>query len=90
MKLRDQPTKQGSRTYRILIEADERTGTNEPAYTAYIPTLGIATDGDTLEETLENAREAIDVYVASLEADQLDISEDRNGQYLVATTTITR
>ena len=77
-------------TYRILIETDQRTGTDEPAYTAYVPTLGIATDGDTLDETLANAREAIEAYVVSLEADGLDVPEADKERYVVATTTITR
>ena len=36
--------------YRVVITPDQRTGTGKPCYTAYVPLLGIATDGDTIEE----------------------------------------
>lgn len=74
--------------YRVIIEPDERTGTNEPIYTAYVPTLGIATDGDTMEEALDNAEEAILAYVESLREDGLEIPIDHVDRYIVANTTI--
>lgn len=42
--------------YRIIIEPDQETGTNKPGFTAYCPTLGIADDGDTVEEALKNIK----------------------------------
>lgn len=74
--------------YRVIIEPDERTGTNEPAYTAYVPTLGIASDGDTIDEALKNSKEAIEVYVASLIDDGLEVPQDISDKYLVATTKV--
>ena len=40
--------------YRIIIEPDKQTGTGKPGFTAYCPTLGVADDGDTIEEALQN------------------------------------
>lgn len=70
--------------YRVIIESDERTGSNESAYTAYVPTLGIATDGDTVDNALKNAQEAIEVYVESLIDDGLDVPQDITSQFVVA------
>lgn len=63
--------------YRIIVEPDERTGTNEPCYTAYCPTLGVADGGDTVEEALENVRGAIEAYVESLVEDELPVPVDK-------------
>ena len=74
--------------YRVIIEQDERTGTNELAYTAYVPTLGIATDGDTIDLALTNAQEAIEAYVGSLIDDKEEVPEDSPDRYLVANTKV--
>ncbi len=65
--------KLAKRTYQVLVEADRRIGTNERAYTAYVPALGIATDGDTFEHALANAREAAEAYLESFAEDGLDV-----------------
>lgn len=52
--------------YRVIIEPDERVGTNEKCHTAYCPTLGIADDGDTIDEALENIKEGIQCYLEAL------------------------
>lgn len=59
--------------YRIIVEPDKETGTNKPGYTALCPTLGVADDGNTIEEALHNVRNAIQAYVDSLIADHLPV-----------------
>ena len=50
--------------YRVLIEQDE-----DGVYVAEVPALpGCISQGQTREEALENIREAIAVYLESLEA----------------------
>ncbi len=50
--------------YRVLIEQDE-----DGVYVAEAPTLpGCISQGETREEAIENVREAIAVYLESLEA----------------------
>jgi predicted RNase H-like HicB family nuclease len=47
---------------------------DEVGYTVNVPALpGCITEGDTVEEALANAREAISAYVGSLKADGLPI-----------------
>ncbi len=46
-------------SYKVVIRKDLRTGTDEVCYTAYVPELGIATDGDTIQEAVENSKELI-------------------------------
>ena len=56
--------------YRVLIEEDEDGG-----FVAQVPALpGCISQGDTLEETRANIREAIQAYVESLELDGLPVT----------------
>lgn len=59
--------------YRIIIEPDHQTGTRKAGYTALCPTLGVADDGDTIEEALKNIHGAISAYVESLVADNVPV-----------------
>ena len=53
-----------ARRYTVLLEREEGGG-----YHAFCPTLkGCHTQGDTLEEAIENIREAIEAYLESLRA----------------------
>ena len=50
---------------RIVLEPSPEGG-----YTVYVPSLpGCISEGDTLEEALENIREAIDLYLEPVEDD---------------------
>ncbi|MGD0663432.1 MAG: type II toxin-antitoxin system HicB family antitoxin [Syntrophorhabdales bacterium] len=50
----------------IVIEKDEH------GYYAYSPELeGCQTQGDSLEETIENAREAVALYLETLPGDEI-------------------
>lgn len=57
------------RRFRVLLERNEMGG-----YTATVPSLpGCISEGDTRDEALANIREAIHLYVESLEADGMPI-----------------
>ena len=50
---------------RVVLEPSEEGG-----YTVYVPSLpGCISEGDTREEALENIREAIDLYLETVEDD---------------------
>lgn len=75
--------------YRVIIEPDERTGTNESCYTAYCPKLGIADDGDTIEEALLSIQEGIQCYLESLIKDRQPIpAPDKIEEGLVTSTKV--
>lgn len=74
--------------YRIIIEPDEQTGTGKPGFTAFSPTLGVADDGNTIEEALKNVRGAIKAYVDSLIEDKLPVPVDKPEKDIVTTTQI--
>ena len=61
------------RTFRVILEPNEVGG-----YTVTVPVLpGCISEGDTKEEALANIKEAIELYIESLEADGEPIpSED--------------
>jgi predicted RNase H-like HicB family nuclease len=49
--------------YKIIIEPQEEGG-----YTAYVPKLqGCVSEGETYDETLENIKEAIELYLETLQ-----------------------
>lgn len=53
-----------SSTYRVLLRREPESG-----YTAIVPSLpGCITYGKTLDEAKANVREAIELYIESLEA----------------------
>ena len=52
--------------YRIVITPDTRTGSGERCFTAFVPLLGIATGGDSVEEALGNIREMIAFHLECL------------------------
>lgn len=53
------------RQFRVIIELNEREG-----YTVTVPILpGCISEGDTKEEALANIKEAIELYLESLQAD---------------------
>lgn len=74
--------------YRIIIEPDKETGTDKPGFTAYCPTLGIADDGDTIEEALQNIQGAIQAYVDSLIEDKKVVPVDQTERDIVTSTQI--
>jgi len=55
--------------YKVILEPEKEGG-----YSIYVPALpGCHTQGDTVEEAMKNAREAIECYIKSLEKDGLPI-----------------
>lgn len=74
--------------YRIIIEPDEETGNGKVGFTAYCPTLGVADDGDTVEEAIKNVRGAIKAYVDSLIEDKQPVPVDKPEKDIVTITQI--
>lgn len=74
--------------YRIIVTPDTQTGTGKAGYTAFCPTLGVADDGDTIEEALKNVRGAIQAYVDSLAEDKQAVPVDRPQQDIVTTAQV--
>jgi len=74
--------------YRIIVTPDKQTGNGKLGYTALCPTLGVADDGDTVEEALKNARGAIQAYVDSLVEDKQPVPVDQTQQDIITTTQI--
>jgi predicted RNase H-like HicB family nuclease len=59
-------------TYTVLLESEEDGG-----YHAFCPTLkGCHSQGDTLEETITNITEAIELYLESLIADDQPVPKE--------------
>lgn len=72
--------------YRIIIEPSQRTGTNEKCFVAYCSTLGIADDGDTIEEALVNIKEGIECFVEGLVKIGQEIPQDNIEEAIITST----
>ena len=73
---------------RIFITPDEQTGTKKPGFTAVCSTLGVADDGDTIDEAIKNIRGAIEAYVDSLITDGMPVPVDQPEQEVITNTQI--
>ncbi len=61
------------RVYRVILEPNDQCG-----FTVTVPVLpAIVTQGDTRDQTLGNASDAIRLYIESLRARGLPIPEDQ-------------
>ncbi len=60
--------------YTVVLEPDEEEG----GYTVTVPALpGCISEGDSLEEALENIKEAIELYLEGLKERALPIPSER-------------
>ena len=69
--------------YRVVVKPDKRTGSGKHCYVATCPTLGIADDGDTVEEALENIRSMITFHLKCLQEEGKEIPVDSPQEELV-------
>ena len=59
------------RRFKIILEREPTGG-----YSVSVPSLpGCATQGETLEECMVNAKEAVELYLESLKEDKLSLPE---------------
>ncbi len=65
--------KQKIANYTVVIEKEKRTGTKRLCYTAFVPTLGIATEADTLEEVEKKIQGLIEFHLDCLVAENKEI-----------------
>lgn len=62
------------RTYRVLLTPEDEGG-----FSVSVPALpGCFTQGETIEEAIQMAKEAISLYVESLEEDGEPVPDDNN------------
>lgn len=65
---------QNIRTYRVLLRKEP-----EGAYTVIVPALpGCITYGESVEEAMEMAEEAIELYIEELESRGEEVPDDNN------------
>jgi predicted RNase H-like HicB family nuclease len=61
-------------TYRVLLNKEPEGG-----YTAQVPTLpGCVTYGESLDEAIENVKEAIELYIQSLRSHNEPVPTEEN------------
>lgn len=69
--------KQRITNYTVIINREQRTGTKQECFSAFVPTLGIATDADTLEGIQKEVKELIQFHLKCLvnEGEQIPVEE---------------
>ena len=72
----------------VIVEPDERTGSDEACYAVYCPTLGLSDSGDTIEEALKHMRELIAFHPRALKKDGQPIPTEQTEHSLVATVQV--
>jgi len=71
--------KQRITNYTVIINKEKRTGTNLECFSAFVPTLGIATDADSLEEIQKEIKKLIQFHLESLASENEKIPvEDKS------------
>ena len=68
--------------YRILITPDVRTGSGERCFAAFVPVLGIATDGDSVEEALRNIRDMIVFHLECLRKEKQPVPMEHAADFV--------
>jgi predicted RNase H-like HicB family nuclease len=58
--------KQQIANYTVVIEKQKRMGTKRTCYMAFVPTLGIATDADTIEKAEKEIKSLLQFHLDSL------------------------
>ena len=72
--------------YRVVVKPDKRLGNNRLCFVAYCPTLGVADDGDSVQEALANIRKTITFHMECLQKEGREIPIDKPEEELVTNT----
>ena len=75
--------------YKVFISKDHQTGTDKPGYTAYVPKLGIADDGFTVEESLRNVQSLIRFHLDCLVEEGKEIPAPDDEESFVTSAAVT-
>lgn len=75
--------------YRVILRLDKRLGSKKSCYVAFCPTLGLADDGDTPQEALDNIQATIAFHIECLQKERKEIPVDRPSEELVTNTQVT-
>jgi len=74
--------------YRVILRQDKRLGSKKSCYVAFCPTLGVADDGDTPQDALDNIQGTISFHIDSLQKERKEIPVDRPNEELVTNTQV--
>lgn len=75
-------------SYKVFIFPDRETGDGKRGFTAYVPKLGIADDGYTIEEALKNIHSLIKFHLESLIAEAEPIPAPDSEEALVTSARV--
>ncbi|OGE25305.1 hypothetical protein A3H85_02480 [Candidatus Daviesbacteria bacterium RIFCSPLOWO2_02_FULL_40_8] len=74
--------KQKVANYTVVIGREKRLGTNQFVFTALVPLLGIATEGDTLEEVQKEIKSLIEFHLQALADEGEEIPDEKESSFV--------
>ena len=74
--------------YRIVITPDVRTGSGEKGFTAFVPALGIADSGDSVEEAFQNVRALIAFHLECLRKEKQPLPVEQPSAEFITTARV--
>ncbi len=74
--------------YRIVITPDVRTGSGEKGFTAFVPALGIADSGDSVEEAFQNIHKMIAFHLESLRKEHQPLPMEQPSAEFITTARV--
>ncbi len=69
--------------YNVIIMPDRRTGTGELCYSVQCPSLGLADEGETIEEAIENIKKLIAFHLQSLAEEGEEVPQEETDKSLL-------
>ena len=80
--------KQKIANYTVVIEKGKRTGSEKFCYTAFVPTLGIAVDADSLEKAKKEIQSLIEFHIDCLTQENREISVESEHPFITRLSAI--
>lgn len=71
-----------SLAYTVVIEKEQRTGTKNACYSAYVPLLGIGTEADTIEKAQEEIKKLVEFHLESLTEEGQEIPVEKGSSII--------
>jgi len=74
--------------YRVILRLDKSLGSKKSCYVAFCPTLGVADDGATPQEAIDNIQGTIAFHIECLQKERKEIPVDKPNEELVTNTQV--
>ncbi len=74
--------------YNVIVTPDRRSGTGELCYSVQCPALGLADEGETIDEALKNIKQLVTFHLQSIAAEGEVIEDEANERSLLTSVRV--